>query len=475
MFKFAIFAAVSSNAQATSDKTSLKDQVKTARAFGLRHGGTESAGPYVLSYSRTGYESLTDAASDIPPLKGLLDDLSAGKFQVLVMDNFDRLGDVAPMLRTRFKKHKAQLVSARQSGGVVPAAEYDPYKDDTTDISIHVEGIIQSYRINKIRRGWNAGIPARIDKGLHPLSLPYGYKKNPDGGPALPIPEEIALLIKMKNWMLAGQTYTEICLRADKILPPRRAKRWARYTVKSILLNPYYAGVVRLGKLKGRIPQPQSKWRVGVGLHKPLWDQSTYSALQQEAKRRTEGKRNYHARYPFTGLTVCGICGSKISKHGISRWEYLACPVNGHFSMRYKTALQNLTDALIRQLKQYQTSPPPPPKLEPLREELSALQIRRTRVQEGYENGLYSATEASQRLAALEDDISHTQTKIGRIQSLTATREQWQKQMGGLQGMITKLPKAIQHGDPARINQLLTALIDKIILKGDTIEIQWRE
>jgi hypothetical protein len=39
---------------------------------------------------------------------------------------------------------------------------------------MYVEGIIQSYRINKIRRGWNIGVPERARKGLHPLSVPFG-------------------------------------------------------------------------------------------------------------------------------------------------------------------------------------------------------------------------------------------------------------------------------------------------------------
>lgn len=477
MFRFAILAAVSTTVQASPDKVSLDDQVATARTFGIRHGGKESAGPYVLDgYSRTGYEGLAEAAQDIPPLKSMLHDLDAKRFNVLIVDNFDRLGDLAPMLRVRCRKHKCQIVSARQSGGVIPAEQYDPYKDDTTDISIHVEGIIQSYRINKLRRGWNAGIPARVEMGLHPLSIPFGYKKAGDNIPLQLDEDAAALVVQMKDWMLAGHTYAEICLRADKILPPRRAKHWTRAVVRRILTNPFYAGLTVFGKQKARIEQPRSTWKINRGLHPPLWDEDTHRALIEEARRRLVGKRNYRARYPFTGLLVCKKCGAKISKHGKLPHEYLACPVAGHYAIRYDHAVPMLTEALVTALKgKTAAHPAPPARLDPLLRQLSELDKRRTRVQDGYETGLYSPTEAAARLVTLENDANHVQDKINRLRNAQAVREQWQKQLGGMKGMLRDLPHAIQHGDPVRINQLLTALIDRIILGKGSIKFVWRE
>lgn len=475
MFTFAILAAVSTTTQAAPDKVSLEDQVKTARAFGKRHKGKESAGPYLLDgYSRTGYEGLAEASRAIPPLKTLLKDLDAKRFNVLILDNFDRLGDLAPMLRVRCRKHKCQIVSARQSSGILPPDQYDPYKDESTDISMHVEGIIQTYRINKLRRGWNIGVPSRVERGLHPLTIPFGYKKAGDGQPLEIIPEQAALLRKMKDWMLAGLTYTEIASRADQLLPPRRGSRWTRNVIKNILLNPFYAGLTVFGKQKARIKQPRSAWKVGVGLHKPLWNETVYNALLEEARRRLVGRRNYHARYPFTGLLVCS-CGRKIHKHGKPPWEYLACPVKGHFSIRYDTAMPLLSEAIVKGLQALPEVDPPQDNQDYLLGEIKELRERRTRVQDGYEKGLYSPTEAARRLVTIENDINHAQTKIDRILRQKGVREEWQKRMGGLQGIIHKLPHAIQRGDPVRINQLLTALIEKIVFTSAEIKVVWRE
>jgi hypothetical protein len=47
--------------------------------------------------------------------------------------------------------------------------------------------------------------------------------------------------------------------------------------------------------------------------------------------------------------------------------------------------------------------------------------------------------------------------------------------MGDVQGIIEKLPVAIHHGESIKVNQLLSSLIEKITLKGETVQISWRK
>jgi DNA invertase Pin-like site-specific DNA recombinase len=475
--KFAIWAAVSTPEQAKKEKTSIEDQVQSARSFALRHGGVESCGPYILDgYSRTGYEGLAEAAADIPQLQQLLEDMSANKFDVLVMDNFDRLGDIAQMLRVRFKKHKKQLVSARQSGSIIPVGIYDPYKDESTDINMHVEGIIQTYRINKMRRAWNAGVPARIDRGLHPLSTTYGYKTVSKDAPAAQVPEQVALILQMKDWFLEGKSYEEIGRRAEKILPPLRAKKWHRNVVKRILLNPYYAGIVRFGAYRQRIRAPRSEWKVGQGKHEPLWDEETYRKIQEMARRKTNDKVNYAARYPFTGLLVCGICGGKISRHGKSPFVYLSCEGRKHWAMRYDKAVDYLSEALVMQLKEYQATPPSSfVDIAPMQEQFDNLQTMRKRVQAGYESGLYTAQEASVKLNAIEEEAEVLLRKIENQKEENQSRSNAHEQIEALREAVDLLPDTIKTGDPETLNNLLTALIKNITLQGNTVRFEWRE
>jgi len=86
---------------------------------------------------------------------------------------------------------------------------------------------------------WNAGVPKRVERGLHALSLPYGYETAGDGEPAQVIPERAALLRTWVDMFLAGKSYSDLCHYGDKIEPPKRGDKWQVCTVKRILKNPY--------------------------------------------------------------------------------------------------------------------------------------------------------------------------------------------------------------------------------------------
>jgi hypothetical protein len=471
-FKFALLTAVSSDEQARDDKASLKDQEEFARKAGKAQGGIETAGPFVLDgYSRSGYVNLSDALEDIPPLKDAIEAID--KYDVLILDNLERLGHLAPMVFTLFAQHKKQIHSARQSGRIHDPKGYDPSSDESAGVMLAVESIIQTYRLNKIRRGYLIGVPSRVDRGLHALSIPYGYKRTGSNSePLQQVPEQVALLRLMKDWMLAAVSFGEIAKRANAILPPPRSATWSHNAVKGMLLNPFYTGVVLFGVRKNGIKVPKSEWRQGTGKHVPLWDEATYHAMVAEYRRRKEGKRNFNARFPFSGLCVCGVCGDKVGRHGIPARYYLYCNSKpSHWSMRYEKAFPYLIDALMDALKQHEANPPQPRDLGPVRAQLDTVKARRARVQDGYESGLYDALEASKRLTALEDEAERLTKIIDTEEDYTRTRIDWRASIGD----INKLPDAIRNGDPMRVNQLLTALITRIVLTGDRVVIEMRE
>jgi hypothetical protein len=379
------------------------------------------------------------------------------------------------MLSTRFKKHNAQLVSARQSGSVIPADQYDPHRDESTDIDMHVEAILTAYRLNKLRRAWKTGVPARVERGLHPLSLNYAYQATAKGQPAEQIPERAALLVQMKDWMLSGLSYAEIARRSDKILRPARGKYWQGQVIKQMLTSEYNAGIVSIGKHKKRVPAPPSQWQVEHGKHVPLWDEATHYAILAEASRRLEGKRNYNARYPFTGLTVCGVCGGRIHRHGREEFKYYGCEKSSHWCMRYDAAIDYISNALVDELKRAQSMPVRPVDITPLKTRLDAIASRRARIHDGYESGLYTSAEASAKLSKLEADAARISRSIEQAQDHERTRAEWKQRLGDLQKVLRHLPALIKNDDPVRINQLLAALIQKIVLTKNDIRFVWQE
>jgi recombinase len=475
MIRFAILAGVSSDVQ-VADRESIPDQVRTCRRAIQQFQGTE-LGCYIFEgYSRTGYDSLAEAMGAIPAIQQAVQDAEQDCYDVLMVDNWDRLGDLGLLLYTRFRKLKKQIYSARQSGHLYDPQTYDPYADESGSINMHVQGIIQTYRINKIRRGWNLGVPARVDRGLHPLaSLPFGYRVAGKDQPAQLVPERAALIKTMKDMMLAGVSYTDIAHYADSTgIKPPRAELWHRNDIKRIMTNPFYAGVVRFGKLHYRIPAPRSAWKTAQGKHEPLWDEETYHALVAEAKRRLEGKRYYRARYPFSGIPVCGICGQKLRKSGKPPWEYMGCDTTrAHWAMRYEPAIQFLADAVATQFREYQSAPHEPLDIRPLQRQLRDLEEARELVQEGHRAKIYKTTEAAAQIAKIETEMDELLQRIARAEQEEANWQERQEQREELR--LDDLPQLIQVVDSNKLNALLQKLIKKIIVTGDQAVVVWQD
>lgn len=468
MIRFAILAGVSTDAQATPHKISIPDQVANCRAHISAHNGIETAGPYIMDgYTRTGYDSLEIAMREIPPLASAINAAHQDEYDILLMDNFDRLGDLGFIVKTRFKKLRKQLRSIRQSGKLIPPDQYDPYAAETDDIAMYVEGIIQTYRINKIRRGWNIGVPQRARSGLHPLTIPFGYQQTAKDQPLQPIPEQIDLIQKMVNAYLSGETLQAICTLADNSgVPPRRASRWTRQTVKQIIHNQYYAGITTFGKYKTiegrRIPVPPSQWITGEGQHQPVYGQDTYLAILQETDRR-EGTRARSQTYALSGLLTCSVCQSRLHRHGKIASPYpvdLSCP-NGHIHIQYDLALKIVAQNVTKELTHVTPPESSENRAERLLWSIEKQEELRRQIQTGYENKLYTTEEAHTRITAIEKEITRLKNQHTRTLQNNAQKQTLHHIAGK---DLTLLKDWILHDDPTTVNRLLTALIQTITL-----------
>ena len=474
-YKFGVLVGVSTDKQA-GEQPSIPDQIKTCRETIEFWRGEEVDVFTMDGYSRTGYDGLNEAMEDIPPLKDAVEAATKNKINVLIFDHSDRLGDLAKMIHNRFKKIRKQIYSAKESARLQDPDKYDPYDDEATDNMINQQMSKQTYRINKLRRGWNVGVNNRIEKGLHPLSLPFGYRLTGKDQPAAQVPSECELLIQFKDWTLAGIPYEEIARRADRSgTRPRKAPRWKRQVIVQMMANPFYAGIVRLGKYRHKSIAPKSEWKLGKGKHEALWDEDTHYALLSENKRRLDGKRNYNAKYPYSGLTVCGVCGVKISRHGNIPWEYLYCSTTAaHWSMHYQKAEPLLTEVVMSQYKQYRAAPPKPTDFEALYQKRDEHKTMRADIQRAWKKGVFNDEEAAKEINALDDMIETIERKIEKEKEEERSRVQWVSQLGEMESKMKNLPLSIQQ-DPAGTNLFLSQLIDKIVLEGEHATVHWRE
>ncbi len=470
MIRFAILAGVSTEAQAHADKLSISDQVAFCRSIIAANKGTEVGGPYIMDgYSRSGYDSLDLAMQEIPPLGTAIRAAMANEYDILIMDNFDRLGDLAHIVNIRFKKLRKQLFSARQSGRVIPPDEYDPYTSEANDLAIHGQGMIQGYRINKIRRAYNVGVPGRAPKGLHSLSISYAYKTVGKGLPAEQIPEQARLVIKFKDWFLQGLSLQEMCNRANAsaVKPRGGADQWQRSTIRRIVTNPYYAGIIIYGKYKKvgkkRVPQPPSQWIRGKGKHVPLWSEETYYAILAEVERRNS-KRTRGETYALSGVLECSVCKSRLDRHGKGKYIYYYCrgQKTHILALHVKDALHLVADNFIAALYQLQSEPPTHSQTDDTyQKDIARLVNLRRKVQEGYKKDIYTEAEAHAEIVAIETDIERIEHKRQRA-------AQSQQQRAALLAFanqdLSKIHSWLISSDGTSVNTYITSLCEKIIV-----------
>lgn len=494
MFRFATFAAVSSDPQAREDKASLDDQVKTAREAGLAQGGFETAGPFVLDgYSRTGYINLSDALQDIPELAEAVKAAEQDMYDVLIMDNVERMGDLAPMLSTLFKRYRKQLHSARQSARVFEPSTYDPANDESGDIMIHVEGIIQKYRLNKLRRGWSIGIPKRLEKGLPAFRVAYGYDRTGKDTP--PIQNENARHVtQMKHWILEGRALSWIAEELTRLgapTPSGKGERWHVESIRHILLNPFYAGIVAMGQKRmerrsknGRVYRsrtPQSEWKQSRGGHVPLWDEKTLLDIQNEFARRM-GLKNYAKTvYPLAGLLRCTVCRQKLIRRQIGQHGKIIMGLGckhgeSHVRIPYDEAVQRLAHKLKEGLHETQTSAlNPEEEAARLRSKLDDLKEQRRTIQEGFKLKIFSGEEAATQITELERQEKNTQAQLDNLEHSQQTRLEAHALRLEL-SKLDDLAEYIQDRDPAIINRLLSALCQVVwVTPAHDMQIDWRE
>jgi len=471
--RIAILAGVSSDAQAKEDRLSIPDQVKNCRAYIKANSATETAGPYIMDgYSRTGYDSLDLALQEIPPLGQAVKDAADNKYDILLMDNFDRLGDLGFILKTRFKKLSKQLHSVRQSGHLIPPELYDPYANESGDIAMYVEGIIQSYRINKIRRGYNIGVPNRARRGLHPLNIPFGYKLSAKNEPAQIVPREAELFRQLVTYFLAGKTLTELVeyAAASGIAPPK-AKHWNINSIRLMLQNPYYAGVTAYGKSKDRNPQPLSKWITAKGLHQPIITEEEFNAIRTEFSTRYtfRFKRNSNR---FSGLLICANCGNVMFYHHHTdpkQKDRISCDTRGCFSELKSVMEEKVAKGIAEEIKKASTEYNSAPRIEQIKQKIETARARRVKIQQGFEADLYTAIEASKLITTIEKDIETLTNQITHLENHTQAN---QNLATLAQNNPADIAEWIKNDSPAIVRHLLTTLCESITITPKTYKIK---
>lgn len=475
----AILCGVSSDAQAREDKASIPDQIRACRNYIETNGATE-AGLYVMpGFSRTGYDSLADAMNDIPDLKRAVDAAANNEYDVLLLDNWDRLGDIGQLLYTRFRwKLRKQLHSIRQSGKLQDPANYDPKLDTAGSIGIHVQGILQTYRIDKQLRNIEIGVQQRVEDGKYSYGFPTGFTKTGwDEATA-------TLIIYLEAEFMKGATLDQLEVIANASgIKPKRADRWRAEVIRGILMNPFYAGKVfnhRYRRLEKRISakgkrvnvmRPNKDAKMYDGAHEPLWSWDEHLRILEELQDRYEHMARHNVKN-FSGLLRCGICDKPMKLYN---GTYACYPLHPDpIRLTLEQVDEQIGPALVKALKDYDEVSQPKQEDIGGSDTIAAIDREIAKVQDLVIKELFTETEGKRKIDVLrakkkfiQDTNANQGQKTLRLANFLSKRQQ-------LLPEIDELPILLKIRTPEDNNRFLRGLVRRIIVGNGEYTFIWK-
>lgn len=309
----AIWSAVSSKPQlhgrdpAKDDEEdagdSLAEQIKEAKAICEQRGWTIVAELQVPGHSRSSYWQYAEAAADMEAYADLQYLAQSHAMDVVICRDLDRLGrsdsllgNVQHLLRENgvqiFEMSNPTVIAEPQETEGLTTGQL--FQDAFKRANVQAE-------LLKLRRYHRTGMIARIKhRGLPPGPLPYGYRQLGDNKvPPVQVEEEVAVIRKVRELYLRGWGASRIIGWLNEHgPPPPRAEAWCDPTIRKLLDNPFYAGIITYGQL------------TAPGKHEPIWTPAEWAELRAERRRRrvTRGK----SASPFSGLVRCRTCNASM-------------------------------------------------------------------------------------------------------------------------------------------------------------------
>lgn len=182
-----------------------------------------------------------------------------------------------------------------------------------------------------------AGRMASFAEGKAIMSIPpYGYDKeklkDEKGYKLIPHPIEAPNVQKMFDLCCEGMGTTAIAnYLNERQVKPRKKAYWEPSTIRDILHNETYIGILTWGKnpikkilengkTKKKRFYNQEEFMVSKGMYEPLVSEEQFILAQEMMKqRRSRTHHNNAIKNPLAGLVVCGFCGNAMIRRPYNR------------------------------------------------------------------------------------------------------------------------------------------------------------
>jgi site-specific DNA recombinase len=447
----------------------------------------------------------------------------------VAQSRFDRVLITAPDRLARNYVHQVLLLEELQSHGCQVEFLDRPLSQDPHDqLLLQVRGAVAEYERTLIVERTRRGRLAKLKAGsLLPWTQPpYGYRTDvdrPRDPHTVRVDEAQGAIIQeiFARYLQTGVTLYSLALELQSrgIATPRRQRLWNLGTLRGILSNPAYTGLLYAQRKQPRPvvnrrsplhPVGQTRWRyveqppehwLLVARIPALVSQEQFQQVQEKlSHNQRSARRNNKAHdYLLRALLSCGHC--RLTATGCTRgaYSYYVCKGKGPaiWSRREEKCPGRLIPAaqldelvwhdlceviehpesLRYALERAHGGHWEPDHLQKRRTQLQAgqaqLQRQLERLTEAYLSSVIPLTEYQRRRQDLEQQAQSLQQTERQLDADSQQQSQVASLARSIGDFATRVRGSLDHANFEQKRQLVELLIDRVIVADDQIEIRY--
>lgn len=412
-----------------------------------------------------------DSIAARPQMQAMLADIAAGKYKGVLCMEIERLA------RGNTIDQGIVAQAFKDSGTLIitPTKTYDP--DNEFDEEYFEFSLFMSRREYKtIKRRMQAGRLATIKEGNYiSPTPPYGYRKvhpEPKVHTLEIVPDEAEVVRMIYAMYLEGSGSRAIASELNRLgIQPQKNTFWEKPSIKKILANPVYMGMLQW-RTKG------SGETCYQGKHPAIIDPETFLAVQEkrETNPAAQVPNNLELQNYYHNILYCGECGHQMKRRLVKNngKAHILCRYNQCRGKVVSATIESVDESVLsalrfqieslEELERAGKSDPKPPStsdgtIKRLRSELERLTRQQDRLYDLLEQEIYDNNTFLERMGKL---LSNRKAIENRIAELEASENKPKRSPGE---SISQLRYVIDHFNDADVkekNRLLHLVVNKI-------------
>lgn len=423
-----------------------------------------------------------------PALERLIGDAKRKSFDTVLVYKLDRLSrsqkDTLYLIEDVFKANDIDLVSLNENFDTSTPFGTAMIGILSVFAQLEREQIKERMKLGRIGR-------AKSGKAMGWHLTPFGYIYDKDTGNFV-LDHVAADVVKfIFSDYLNGTSITKLRDKLNEAGHIGKDRNWSYRTLRQTLDNPTYAGII---KYDGQLFE---------GNHEPIIDKDVFDAVQKELEIRQKkayeannNPRPFQAKYMLSGIVRCGYCGAplkavlgNIRKDGTRLLKYQC---TNRYVKKTKGVtiyndgkkcdsgfymMQDLENYVISAVSELQSTPTllndikksvgSQPKIDTahLENELSKISSKLKKLSDLYLNDLISIDDLKKQTSDLKEKRKQIEATFDGEKNTDAVKANvFESKLSGMN---------IKELDYQEQSKMLKALIYKVSVTSETIEINW--